>query len=157
MTRIVRKLPDCALLLLLVGCGGAPTVAPPMTVAAQCQSQTGLTVQLESVPAGTVDLCAWSATMVDGLRAEYEARWGALSMDGWTVRIRTSADFSGDHLGSTWPDSRTIDLVDGKWIVLPHEFNHVRMGSGHAGWCTAFEPWEEATLGLNERAYLGCQ
>lgn len=148
---------DCAALalaLLLVGCGGS--IAPPMTPAAQCKSSTGITIQLESVPAGTNGLCAWTATMVDGLRARYEERWGALALDGWAVRIRTSADFSGDHLGTTWPDSRTIDLVDGQWIVLPHELNHVRMGEGHSGWCAEFEPWEEAELGLNERAYLGC-
>jgi hypothetical protein len=95
--------------------------------------------------------------MVDGFRARYEQRWGALALDGWTVRIRTAATFSGDHLGTTWTDSRTIDLVDSQWVILPHELNHVRTGSSHDGWCAEFEPWEETELGYNERGYLGCQ
>lgn len=147
---------DCVLALLLVGCGGAPQTASQMFVAAQCTSSTGITIQLESVPAGTVSLCGWTAAMVDGLRASYEEKWGMLSMDGWTVRIRTAANFYGEHLGATWPESRTIDLVDGQMIVLRHELNHIRVGPGHDGWCNEFEPWEES-FGFNEKAYLGCQ
>lgn len=37
-----------------------------------------------------------------------------------------------------------------------HELNQVRVGPGHEGWCREFEPWSEAVLGVDERAYLGC-
>lgn len=150
---------DCmelALAVTLVGCVGAPEM-PGMAVATQCTSSTGITIQLESVPSGTFRLCEWSALMVDGLRARYEERWGALALDGWTVRIRQAATFSGDHLGTTWHETRTIDLVGGQWIVFPHELNHVRMGSGHDGWCAEFWPWEETEFGFDERGYLGCR
>lgn len=136
------------LAVALVGCGGRQG-APGMVPSATCISPSGLQVELE---AGGDNLCQWSAQMVDGYRARYVERWGEPGLSGWVIRVRTND--SDGHIGKTY--AGTIDIQDGQWRGLPHEFHHVAMGMGHDGWCVAFGPWEESSLGFDERAYLGC-
>src|SRR5262249_48466797 len=89
-------------------------------------------------------------------RAEYEARFGRQDLTGRPVRYRDADLVDRDsHTGRTYPDA--IDLARFEWGELPHELNHVRAGPGHDRWCEDFEPWSEAVLGIDERAYLGCQ
>ena len=71
------------------------------------------------------------------------------------VRAKDELTHTGPGVvGSTSADA--IDLGVDHIGAFPHELNHVRTGSGHAGWCIDFEPWSEEVLGINARTYLGC-
>jgi hypothetical protein len=135
------------------GCGGS--IPDAIVIADTCTSPSGVSVQVE---AGMQASCASLATTVDVFRSEYESKWGAVDLTGWTVRIRMTAQRDGD-LGLTMHSAKTVDVAVDAIVSLPHELRHVQLGpssDGHAGWCTDFEPWEASVIGLDESAYLGC-
>ena len=102
------------------------------------------------------DIQAVAGSLVE-YRATYEERFGPVDLNGRVVRIRAEAIPDSDglaHRGMTYSD--TIDLQSDNFNAFPHELHHLEVGRGHSGWCVDFEPWEEQTLGVEERAYLGC-
>lgn len=105
-----------------------------------------------------VGVCSSVGQVLDQYRAVYEERWGRVDMDGWTLRVR-STTLMDRAAGATWWDERLIEVEPHMLDALPHELHHVQLGpssDGHRGWCLAYYPWERATLGLDEGAYLGC-
>jgi len=133
----------------LAACGARD--APEITIRESCRAED-LEVQVEG---GHPLSCAELLRVTQTYRAEYEARFGRRGLGGRPVRYRDADFLDGDgHTGRTYPDA--IDLARFDWAELPHELNHVRTGPGHDRWCLDFEPWSEAVLGVDERAYLGC-
>jgi hypothetical protein len=131
-------------------CG--PSNAPPIQVAETCTTGD-LTIEVEAGGAGPS--CADLTLISQQLRAAYEERFGHQNLDGIRVRFRGEVFIDREsHTGHTYADA--IDLGSHQWDDLPHELNHVRTGAGHTGWCLDFEPWSEAVLGIEERAYLAC-
>lgn len=140
------------LALLLAGCGA---VAPPMEVAERCAAGD-LTVEVER---GSSAVCAQELVGLSAVRDLYQERFGHLDLTGIRVRVRATdyvpmPDGRLDVAGATWVDA--IDLAANHTPGLGHELNHVRTGTGHAGWCIDFEPWQEQVLGYESRSYLGC-
>jgi hypothetical protein len=156
--------------LLVAACAGCGVAAPEIATAGRCNLGTLplLTIPLvieEGVAVrdspGTA--CQAYASILVEYRDTFVEWWGqvALHEEGWTVRVRAGAavDAAG-HTGITYHYSRVVDVAEGALETFPHELRHVQLGRGsddHHGWCSNFAPWEEEVLGVNERAYLGCQ
>ena len=145
---------------LCVACGPSP--APPMAVAVSC-TVGDLTVEIErgsaklEVMQTREDSCLSTVHTLAFLRGLYEERFGRQDLTDWRVRVRAMDELTHTGpgvVGSTSADA--IDLGVDHIGAFPHELNHVRTGSGHAGWCIDFEPWSEEVLGINARTYLGC-
>jgi len=109
------------------------------------------------------DTCATYASILGEYRDTFVQEWGrvALQEEQWTVRVRSGdlADTAG-HTGVTYHHSRVVDIAEAALETFPHELRHVQLGRGsddHHGWCSSFAPWEERVLGVDERAYLGCE
>ena len=138
-----------ALGIFTCACG---TAAPPMQIGARCQrGDLRLEVE-EGVP---LPGCNELLAITVAYREAYEAEFGHLDLSGVRVRFRASVFvMDGGFTGHTYSDA--IDIGQHQWQDVPHELNHVRTGPGHDGWCLDYEPWSEAVLGIDQRAYLGC-
>jgi hypothetical protein len=100
------------------------------------------------------------AKAIDAYRAEYETRWGAVNLTGWTIHMVSATHApvvdGTRRVAAIYGDTLTIVLGPPTLQYLPHELHHVQTGGGHAGWCLDYVPWELTTVGVDERAYLGC-
>jgi hypothetical protein len=147
----------------LAACAGCGVSAPDIDVVASC-SLGSVPVQIErGVTSPRADTCATYASILGEYRDTFVERWGrvALQEEQWTVRVRAGdlADTAG-HTGVTYHHSRVVDIAEAALETFPHELRHVQLGRGsddHHGWCSNFAPWEERVLGVDERAYLGCE
>ena len=168
-------------LLVLTACGGSQ--GPAITVQTRCEFN-GMSIALEEgagqptadgfatpiINAPTpAEVCQKAGQQLQTGRSVYEARWGIVALEGWTIRIRTPAHWgdvkelaNGLESGVSGTIYRAEKFVDvSQWSprVFPHELHHLQLGpsSGdHHGWCAEFEPWEETALHMDERDYLGC-
>ena len=142
--------------LLASACSGMRPAAPIQVAESCTMDDTAVQIEAGVSDEVTVPLtCEGLARMLSAYRAAYEERFGRQGLADRVVRIRRGPylDDSG-HTGYTYADAIDLTLVG--LVGFPHELNHVRTGSGHAGWCVDFEPWSEAVLGVDQRAYLGC-
>jgi hypothetical protein len=145
--------------LCLAGCAGCGVAAPDIEVVARCALGNIPVLLEQGVAAG----CATDASILGEYRGTFVDSWGtvALEEEQWTVRVRAGAvaDAAG-HTGVTYHHSRVVDVAENALETFPHELRHVQLGRGsddHHGWCSSFAPWEERVLGVDERAYLGCE
>ncbi len=149
--------------LCLACCAGCGVAAPDIDVANRC-SLGRIPVLLEQGVAASASLgCGTYASILGEYRQTFVGSWGdvALEEEQWTLRVRAGAvaDAAG-HTGVTYHHSRVVDIAEAALETFPHELRHVQLGRGsddHHGWCSNFAPWEEQVLGVDERAYLGCE
>lgn len=145
--------------LCLAGCAGCGVAAPDIDVVARC-SLGNVPVLLEQ---GVDRACETDASILAEYRGTFVESWGtvALEEEQWTVRVRAGAEAdAAGHTGVTYHHSRVVDVAESALETFPHELRHVQLGRGsddHHGWCSSFAPWEERVLGVDERAYLGCE
>ena len=151
------------MVLGLAACAGCGVTAPDIDVADGC-SLGSVPVLLErGVFSAGADSCRTYASILGEYRDTFVESWGgvALQEERWMVRVRSGdvADAAG-HTGVTYHHSRVVDIAEAALETFPHELRHVQLGRGsddHHGWCSNFAPWEERVLGVDERAYLGCE
>jgi hypothetical protein len=107
-------------LLVLTACGGSQ--GPAITVQTRCEFN-GMSIALEEgagqptadgfatpiINAPTpAEVCQKAGQQLQTGRSVYEARWGIVALEGWTIRIRTPAH---------WGDVK--ELANGlEWILL---------------------------------------
>jgi len=157
------------LAVALVGCGGgagggsAGSSAPASVVLAETCVVSGVRIEVEEGVLGGFggeSPCAYSGRFVASWRGVFEERWGAVALDGWSVRIRAGELLDGQgHAGLTWYRGRMVEVSQDHFELLPHEFRHVQLGEGssdHHGWCSDFVLWEQERNIQDERARLGC-
>jgi len=132
--------------LLLVGCG-------------ECQGPSGSVLELR---ASGLD-CEVVQKAVADKADVFMARWGAVDLTGWTIRLvgpEEAPVVDGvRRISATNWSSRTITVGPDFLGWLPHEFRHVQLGPAsvsHSGWCASFVPWELGAGLADDRAYLGC-
>jgi hypothetical protein len=151
--------------LLLAACAGCGIAAPEITAVTRCRLETVPVVIEEGVtlPDSPAITCGRYASILGDYRDTFVEWWGSVALreEQWTVRVRAGAtvDAAG-HTGITYHHSRVVDVAEEALETFPHELRHVQLGRGsddHQGWCSSFAPWEEEVLGVDERAYLGCQ
>jgi hypothetical protein len=154
--------------LVLLGCGEgaggarARSAPAPVALAGTC-TVDGVPIEVEAgVLGGFGDEspCSYSGRFVSVWRGIYEERWGSISLEGWTLRVRAPdlVDAHG-HAALTWYERRLIEVSQVHFELLPHELHHARQGEGsndHHGWCSDFVPWELERQIQDERSRLGC-
>jgi len=148
------------------GAGGGPVRSAsgpaPVALGETC-TVDGVHIEVEEgVQGGFGDEtpCAYSGRFISVWRGIYEERWGPVSLEAWTVRVRAPDLLDGDgHAGLTWYQQRKIEVSQIHFELLPHEIHHARLGepsSDHRGWCADFVPWELERQIQDERDRLGC-
>jgi hypothetical protein len=132
------------------GCGGIPEDT-------NFQSCTANGIQVD-VPQSMASECFTMMANVQQGRQELEARFGPVDISGWRFRFVSGEAIPGHNSVTIW-DGQLVIIGGGGAEWIPHELHHVQLGpssADHHGWCLDYEPWELATLGLDESAYLGC-
>jgi len=154
--------------LVVLGCGSGSdgrrsSLEPAAIVVAGTCTVQGVRIEVESGVLGGFggeSPCSYAGRFVATWHGIYEERWGTLTLDAWTVRIRAPDLVDGNgHAGLTWYDRRLIELSQAHFELLPHELHHARAGapsSDHHGWCSDFVPWEIQRQIQDERSRLGC-